>query len=177
MNANDVASFIKGYNKYMAAARFYYSNGEPSPGIKKYAAAFDFGTGAINYKLAWDGIKLENKAAWSDPVFVGTMILTLADMGVRLTTPKINLVNLTGTNYTPVASQQATINNLGVLDYLNKLDSGDWIKVYEAGYLNGNKTEVHYFLNKNTGSYFDSKVKTNGWSSQFTNGNNKVTGH
>jgi hypothetical protein len=53
-----------------------------------------------------------------------------------------------GKNYKPVASKSALVKDADLLPELNKKESGEWIKVYEAGYLGKDKVEVHYFLNK-----------------------------
>jgi hypothetical protein len=53
------------------------------------------------------------------------------------------------------------IKNEMVMHYLRGISKGDWVKVYEAGIKDGNRLEVHYFRNVNTGEVFDVKVKCN----------------
>ncbi|MFM7023330.1 MAG: hypothetical protein ACKOXB_10150, partial [Flavobacteriales bacterium] len=55
------------------------------------------------------------------------------------------------------------VKNTELLTKLNESSEGDWKKVYEAGVLNGNKVEIHYFKNFKTGEVFDVKVKYNYW--------------
>ena len=90
--------------------------------------------------------------------------------------PAQNQVNLSGATYKPIAARSAQVTNQGVLNYLQKRAPGTWLKVYEAAYLDGKQVEVHYFIHKQTGQYFDSKIKLQGWSDQFTKGKNKITG-
>ena len=79
-----------------------------------------------------------------------------------------------------VASRWVDIKkmNPGFLKALQRESPGTWIKVYEAGYINGKRVEVHYFINKQTGVYFDSKIKLVdgnwGWSEQFSKGGNGI---
>ena len=70
-----------------------------------------------------------------------------------------------GDSYKPIASRSNTIKNQEVLEVLNKKEPGEWAKIYEAGYLKGEKVEVHYFVNKKTKNVFDVKLKKEGnWS-------------
>lgn len=71
-------------------------------------------------------------------------------------------------NYTPIASMQVKIKNKELLELLNnKEQNGNWVKVYEAGLIVDRKVEVHYFINKNTGTIVDPKIKINGdWNSK-----------
>ena len=50
---------------------------------------------------------------------------------------------------------------------LNEVSKGVWQKVYEAGYLNGSKVEVHYFYNSTTGQYANPYILTGKWSSKI----------
>ena len=80
----DIEDFKTNYNSYMGGARLYYSNGEPSEGMKKLAAALDLSGGKVNWNLAWEGAKEENKKAWTDPVFVASFLVMTANAGVGL---------------------------------------------------------------------------------------------
>ncbi len=53
---------------------------------------------------------------------------------------------------------------------LNAASKGVWQKVYEAGYLNGSKVEVHYFYNSTTGQYANPFILTGKWASKAFNG-------
>lgn len=89
--------------------------------------------------------------------------------------PLGNAINIRSSSFKSMGTISAPIKNEGALSALRaKRSDGTWIKVYNAGYLNGQKVEVHYFLHKETGLYFDSKIKQTGWSSQFLKGKNKI---
>ncbi len=75
---SDLASFKENYKYQFGGAQLYYANGEPSEGFKKISAGIETG----NYQMAWQGVKQVNKAAWSDPVFVAQMALSMAHVGV-----------------------------------------------------------------------------------------------
>lgn len=75
----DLQAFKDNYVNYMAGARIYYSNGEPTEGMKKISASLE----SVDLKLAWAGVKQENKDAWSNPVFVAQMVLSLAHAGAK----------------------------------------------------------------------------------------------
>ncbi len=79
----DMEAFKTNYNRLFTAQRLYYSSGEPSEGMKKFGAAIDFYNG-FNFKLAWSGIKQQNKEAWSDPVFIAQMVVSTAQMGLSI---------------------------------------------------------------------------------------------
>ena len=49
---------------------------------------------------------------------------------------------------------------------LNAASKGVWQKVFEAGYLNGSKVEVHYFYNSTTGQYANPFIKMGEWGSK-----------
>jgi len=58
--------------------------------------------------------------------------------------------------------RKVTINNKQLLADLRQVAPGDWMKVYEDGYSQGQRVSVHYFLHS-SGSVFDVKVVP-GWS-------------
>jgi hypothetical protein len=78
----DVEEFKRGYNSYMGGARAVYAAGEPSEGIKLFGAGIEM----QDYKLMWEGIKKENKDAWSDPVFVVSFLTMSANSAIGLRT-------------------------------------------------------------------------------------------
>jgi hypothetical protein len=53
---------------------------------------------------------------------------------------------------------------------LNATSKGVWQKVFEAGYLNGQKIEVHYFYNSNTGQYANPFIRMGEWGSKAFKG-------
>lgn len=53
---------------------------------------------------------------------------------------------------------------------LNTVSKGIWQKVFEAGYLNGSKVEVHYFYNSTTGQYANPFIKFGDWGSKVFKG-------
>jgi RHS repeat-associated protein len=109
-----------------------------------------------------------------DSPFFGTGVLRYLTKGLTL---KSTVSSAIGKGYKPVASMSVAIKNQDVLKALNKTQQGNWVKIYQAGYLNKKKVEVHFFINKKTGSMFDIKIKRNGsWSkSNFGKGKNKIT--
>lgn len=166
----DLASFKENYSWQFRGAQLYYSNGEPSEGFKKMSASLDIGS----YKLAWEGAQQENKEFWSDPRRAIPTLVAWDHFGIRTLTPK-NLVNIKSSSYRSMGTIEVEIKNMEVLKYLQKQqNTGTWVKVYDAAYLNGKRTEVHYFLHKETGMYYDSKIKQAGWSKQFLKGKNKI---
>jgi RHS repeat-associated protein len=68
-----------------------------------------------------------------------------------------------GPGYKRAGEESVPIKNSDLLVKLNAASEGNWVKVYEAGELNGVKIEIHYFRNNNTGQVFDVKVKYNYW--------------
>ena len=169
-NEGDLASFKENYKYQFGGAQLYYANGEPSEGFKKMSASLDIGS----FKLAIDGAKQENKEFWSDPSKAIPTLVAYTHAGISNLTPK-NLVNIKSSSYRSMGTIEVEIKNTEVLKYLKKQQStGTWIKVYDAAYLNGKRTEVHYFLHKETGMYYDSKIKQAGWSKQFLKGKYKV---
>lgn len=169
-NDADLASFKENYTWQFGGAQLYYANGEPSEGFKKMSASLDIGS----YKLALEGAKQENKEFWTDPSRAIPILLAYAHLGISTLTPK-NLVNIRSSSYMSMKTLEVEVKNLDVLKYLKKQQStGTWLKVYDAAYINGKRMEVHYFLHKETGMYYDSKIKQVGWSKQFLKGKNKV---
>ena len=173
LEPGDLESFKSNFSGIISGARLYYSNGEPSQGMKEASA----GVIAGRYSMVANGVKKEWKGALHDPVWIAGALLATAGAGLDLATPKANQVDLLSPGYKPVATTSVPIKNTGVLNYLNRLQSGTWLKVYQAAYIDGKQVEVHFFLNTETGAYFDSKIKQTGWSSQFSKGGNKITGH
>lgn len=53
---------------------------------------------------------------------------------------------------------------------LNAMSPGSWSKIYEAGFLNGSKVEVHYFYNATTGQYVNPFIKMGTWGSKAFRG-------
>lgn len=147
--------------------------------VKVYAGAANLMYGGGTKLASWQIDMLNGdggyggylKEQWTNPynLIAAAHMLTSA-------WPTQNQVNLSGATYKPVAAQSAAVKNQGVLNYLQRRAPGDWLKVYEAAYLDGKPVEVHYFIHKQTGQYFDSKIKQQGWSDQFTKGKNKITG-
>jgi RHS repeat-associated protein len=68
-----------------------------------------------------------------------------------------------GDTYSAVGEVTVQIKNTELLEALNATSKGTWVKVYEAGLLNGEKVETHYFRNELTKEVFDVKIKTNKW--------------
>ncbi len=68
-----------------------------------------------------------------------------------------------GSRYVSTFEKTTSLKKGDLLDALNKVEKGDWVKVYEAGVLEGSKVEVHYFRNNLTGKVFDVKVKYEKW--------------
>ncbi len=66
-------------------------------------------------------------------------------------------------SYKAMGEVTVPIKNTGLLNSLNAASKGDWVKVYEAGLLNGTKIETHYFRNNTTGQVFDVKPKYDYW--------------
>jgi hypothetical protein len=166
----ELASFKQNYYWQFGGAQLYYSNGEPSEGMKKMSASFDIGS----FKLAFEGALQENKEFWSDPTKAIPALVSFAHIGVSSLTPK-NLINIRSVSYRSMGTIEVEIKNMEVLKYLQKQQkTGTWLKVYDAAYINGKRTEVHYFLHKETGMYYDSKIKQAGWSKQFLKGKYKI---
>lgn len=77
--------------------------------------------------------------------------------------PLDNNINAAISNYSKKKAINVSINNTDLLAALQNTSSGNWVKVYEAGFQNGNKVEVHYFKNLNNGKVFDAKIKYDYW--------------
>jgi len=45
-----------------------------------------------------------------------------------------------------------------MLECLNEASHGDWVKVYQNGYIDGEKVTVHYSYNETAKQYFDVEV-------------------
>ena len=60
-----------------------------------------------------------------------------------------------------VVQRSAEIKNFERLSQLQNIESGKWIKVYDAVILNGKRVEIHYFKHVNTGKYLQSKIRYN----------------
>ena len=58
--------------------------------------------------------------------------------------------------------KKVNVNNKQLLSELNKLGRG-WKKVYQNGYINGQKVSLHYFQDI-TGKIFDFAIKYGRWS-------------
>ncbi len=71
--------------------------------------------------------------------------------------------NVLGESYEAVAYINSTIKNTTLLKALNSSSKGNWVKVYEAGILDGKKVEVHYFKNLINNRVFDVKIKYPYW--------------
>jgi len=74
-----------------------------------------------------------------------------------------SVTKVMGKGYEAAGEVSVSIKNTELLGKLNNASKGNWVKVYEAGVKAGNKMEVHYFRNNNTGKVFDVKVKYNYW--------------
>ena len=68
-------------------------------------------------------------------------------------------------NFTKVqnGTKKVTVKNGPLLDKLREIEPGEWKKVYQNGYSNGNEVSIHYFQHTKTGKVFNVKVK-NQWS-------------
>jgi len=66
-------------------------------------------------------------------------------------------------NYLPKKSIYVDIKNQDLVNVLKNKSPGNWVKVYEAGYQDGKKIEVHYFKNIDTKESFDIKIKYEKW--------------
>lgn len=80
--------------------------------------------------------------------------------GVRLVT---SIGTAMGEGYKVAGEVTVAIKNTDILTKLNRAAKGDWVKVYEAGILNGKRIETHYFRNNSTKQVFDVKMKYNYW--------------
>jgi len=85
--------------------------------------------------------------------------------GLRTPTLKLesSVSRAMGKGYKSVEEVTVPIKKIDLLEALKSTSKGHWVKVYEAGIQNGNKIEVHYFRNNNTGKVYDVKIKYNRW--------------
>ena len=60
-------------------------------------------------------------------------------------------------------TKKVTIKNDALLEKLREIAPGEWKKVYQNGYSNGQQVSIHYFQHTKTGMVFNVKVKL-GWS-------------
>lgn len=84
--------------------------------------------------------------------------------------PKVypSLVNKFGFGYTSHAVSQGAYINMSYATKLKQISNvGVWSKVYEAGFLNGSKVEIHYFYNTTTRQYVNPFIHHKGWGKQF----------
>jgi hypothetical protein len=75
-----------------------------------------------------------------------------------------------GDGYTSVSVSRGAFVDVKYGQNLNAASKGSWYKVYEAGYLNNSKVEVHYFYNSSTGQYANPFIKMGGWGSKAFKG-------
>jgi filamentous hemagglutinin len=62
----------------------------------------------------------------------------------------------------PDGTQWLKVKNQFLLAELREIEQGEWQKVYQDGYSQGNQISVHYFESP-SGRVFDLKIKS-GWS-------------
>ncbi|MSA69540.1 hypothetical protein GKD93_00185 [Holdemania massiliensis] len=60
-------------------------------------------------------------------------------------------------------TKKVSINNDHLLKKLRQIEPGEWKKVYQNGYSDGEEVSIHYFQHTKTGKVFNVKVKP-GWS-------------
>jgi RHS repeat-associated protein len=157
--AGDYALSFDGQRKALASDLADYAK-NPEAAVTKMSAAKEQSIkDADDIKQFWHNDLWVNAAtiAWASNVGKGTYSV-----------PKYKNVNdAIGENeYSPIASQSHTVKNKVFLNILANVEkNGDWAKVYEAGYIGQKKVEIHYFVNKKTGSIVDAKIKQDGkWS-------------
>jgi RHS repeat-associated protein len=116
-----------------------------------------------NYQRAFNRSGLAVPMDFDSPFFAPSLLAKIASYQLNISS---SVQAVLGKRYKAIASQSHTMNKGGrLLEKLNNADKGEWAKVYEAGYIGSDKVEVHYFVNKNTGSVFDVKFKYEGkWS-------------
>ncbi len=159
--ANEIDYFKANVGKFESAANVLFGSQVHLP--ESVIKAWNDNFASANWSML--------KEQWSNPY---NILIFAHAMSVGW--PQANQVDLGAPNYRPVAARSAAVKDPGVLGYLQKRAPGDWLKIYEAAYLNEKQVEVHYFVHKSTGQYFDSKIKQMGWSEQFTKGKSKITG-
>ncbi len=99
---------------------------------------------------------------------VGGLMLLLSALGAKkISIPRLNLLTsvrgVLSENYASVGEMTVPVKNTSLLEALNATSKGEWVKVYEAGKLNGQNVEVHYFRNTTTQQVYDVKVKYEYW--------------
>lgn len=104
---------------------------------------------------------------------MGQGIFRVPNTAQRIPAILENSVDLAGAF--SVAQRGVEIKNLERLRQLQKIEPGEWIKVYDATIVNGARVEVHYFLHKATGKVLQSKIKYNSWGKIFKRGREKIT--
>jgi RHS repeat-associated protein len=75
-----------------------------------------------------------------------------------------------GEGYKSVSVARGTYVDMKYGQNLNAASKGIWQKVFEAGYLNESKVEVHYFYNSITGQYANPFIKMGEWGSKAFKG-------
>jgi len=71
-----------------------------------------------------------------------------------------------GDGYSTVSMARGPYVDIKYGQKLNAASKGIWQKIFEAGYLDGSKVEVHYFYNSTTGQYANPFIKMSGWGSK-----------
>jgi hypothetical protein len=138
-----------------------------------YNTTFDQGREFLDFKLAAD---YQNWKLWSANIalstaYYGAMEPNASRQGINPFAGQgenaIRLVESVGTamgkTYKTVGEVTVAVKATDLLSKLNRASKGEWVKVYEAGILNGAKIETHYFRNNSTRQVFDVKVKYNSW--------------
>jgi len=90
--------------------------------------------------------------------------VTRSNSGVKIFD---SLTDKFGESYKSVKAARGKYINIEYGKNLNKTSEGIWQKVYEAGYLDGSKVEVHYFYNSTTGGYANPYILAGKWSSKI----------
>jgi RHS repeat-associated protein len=156
MYAGDYVLSFESQRKALASDLKDYAK-NPQAAVAKFTAA----------KADAEKHAAENKQFWHNDLWVNATTAAWA-AGVKKGTysvPTYKNVNsaLGEKKYLPIASQSVAVKNKEALKILNNLEkNGNWAKVYEAGYIGDKKVEVHYFVNKSTGTVVDAKIKIDG---------------
>ncbi|OYU95573.1 MAG: hypothetical protein CFE21_10545 [Bacteroidetes bacterium B1(2017)] len=105
---------------------------------------------------------------------VGEIILTTGTSKAGASEIKIfsSLQEKFGEGYVSVSASSGSFIPIGYGQNLNLVSKGVYYKVFEAGYLNGTKVEVHYFFNSVTGQYANPFIKMGEWGSNCFKGLN-----
>lgn len=122
----------------------------------------DFGGGEYNFFPSGGLIRSEVKVAnvMKSAAKVGTSEIKLFG----------SLTEKFGEGYKSVSVARGAFVDIKYGQNLNAAAKGVWQKVYEAGYLNGSKVEVHYFYNSTTGQYANPFIKMGEWGSKAFKG-------